>query len=103
MLSIIEENKDKLIDLCKTHNVKELFIFGSALTDQFNEESDIDFAVILNENLSPIEYGETFLNLLNELKEIFNRNIDLVSYRVIKNPIFKEELDRTKISLYAAA
>jgi predicted nucleotidyltransferase len=103
MLSIIEENKDKLIDLCKTHNVKELFIFGSALTDQFNEESDIDFAVILNENLSPIEYGETFLNLLNELKEIFNRNIDLVSYRVIKNPIFKEELDRTKISLYTAA
>ncbi len=103
MLSIIEENKDKLIDLCKTHNVKEFFIFGSAITDQFNEESDIDFAVILNENLSPIEYGETFLNLLNELKEIFNRNIDLVSYRVIKNPIFKEELDRTKISLYAAA
>jgi predicted nucleotidyltransferase len=103
MLSIIEENKDKLIDLCIAHNVKELFIFGSALTDQFNEDSDIDFAVILNENLSPIEYGETFLNLLNELKEIFNRNIDLVSYRVIKNPIFKEELDRTKISLYAAA
>jgi hypothetical protein len=103
MLSIIEENKDKLNDLCKTHNVKELFIFGSALTDQFNEDSDIDFAVILNENLSPIEYGDTFLNLLNELKEIFNRNIDLVSYRVIKNPIFKEELDRTKISLYAAA
>jgi predicted nucleotidyltransferase len=103
MLSIVEENKDKLIDLCIAHNVKELFIFGSALTDQFNEESDIDFAVILNENLSPIEYGETFLNLLNELKEIFNRNIDLISYRVIKNPIFKEELDRTKISLYAAA
>jgi predicted nucleotidyltransferase len=103
MLSIVEENKDKLIDLCIAHNVKELFIFGSALTDQFNEESDIDFAVILKENLSPIEYGETFLNLLNELKEIFNRNIDLVSYRVIKNPIFKEELDRTKNSLYAAA
>jgi hypothetical protein len=36
------------------------------------------------------------------LENLFGCEIDLLSYRVAKNPVFKEEFDPTKIALYAA-
>lgn len=103
MNPIISNNLDALKKLCVKHNVEELHLFGSALSKDFNEHSDLDFAVIFKDGLTPIEHGESFLNLLSGLKELLNREIDLISYRVVKNPIFKEELDRTKVRVYAAA
>jgi predicted nucleotidyltransferase len=100
---IVSNNLDALNKLCVKHNVEELHLFGSALSKDFNEHSDLDFAVIFKAGLTPIEHGESFLNLLSGLKELLNREIDLISYRVVKNPIFKEELDRTKVRVYAAA
>lgn len=103
MIALIEENREELARICQSNSVAELYLFGSALTQEFNEKSDLDFAVVFSEKLTPFEYGEAFLSLMESLKELFNRNVDLVSYRVIKNPIFKEELDKTKVSIYAAA
>jgi hypothetical protein len=40
---------------------------------------------------------------MDDLQKLNHRKIDLVSYRVIKNRIFKTELDRTKQVIYAAA
>jgi predicted nucleotidyltransferase len=102
MIALIEQNRSQIIALCEKHNVSALHLFGSALRSDFNELSDIDFAVQFKETLTPIEYGEAYFGLLNDLKELLERNIDLVSYRVVKNPIFRSELDRTKQTLYAA-
>lgn len=103
MLGLISKNRKEITALCEKHEVKQLFLFGSALTNKFNEESDLDFAVIFNEHLSPVEHGEAFFNLLEGLEDLLKIEIDLISYRAVKNPIFKEELDKTKFSLYAAA
>lgn len=40
---------------------------------------------------------------MDDLQRLYHRNIDLVSCRIIKNPIFKAELDRTKQVEYEAA
>lgn len=93
---------EKLKAICEKHFVEKLFVFGSALRADFTENSDLDFAVLLSEELDPLSHGESFLNLMNDLEKLFQKKIDLVSYRVIKNPIFKEELDQTKVELYAA-
>lgn len=45
MLKRIKKHINKLKQLCELHKVKNLFVFGSVLTDDFNEESDIDFIV----------------------------------------------------------
>jgi uncharacterized protein len=103
MNKLIERNRDKLKEICIKNHVAELYIFGSALTTEFSDQSDLDFAYILKENLSPIEYGDAFFGLLEDLERLFGRKIDLVSYRVIKNPIFKQELDKTKKSLFIDA
>ncbi len=103
MIPLIQNKAKEIQEICKQHNVAELYLFGSALTSNYNESSDLDFAVLFNPNLSPLEQGTAFFDLLDALENLFNKKIDLLSYRVIKNPIFKEELDKTKISVYAAA
>lgn len=102
MIDLLSVNKDKLNKVCKRHAVSELFAFGSAVSGAFHENSDLDFAVLFNTSLGPLEHGDAFFGLKDDLENLFNRPIDLVSYRVIKNPIFKSELDKTKVSLYAA-
>lgn len=102
MIDILSENIEKLNSVCKRHEVAELFAFGSAVSGVFHDKSDLDFAVLFNESLSPIAHGDAYFGLKEDLEAIFNRPIDLVSYRVVKNPIFKRELDKTKVSLYAA-
>ena len=103
MIPLIQNKAKEIQNICKRLDVAELYLFGSALTSNFNESSDLDFAVLFNTNLSPLEQGTAFFDLLDALENLFNKKIDLLSYRVIKNPIFKEELDKTKISIYAAA
>ncbi len=103
MNALIENNRKKIEVICRKNSVKELYIFGSVLTSDFSDQSDLDFAYVLNDELSPLEYGDAFFGLLEDLQELFQRKVDLVSYRVVKNPIFKQELDRTKQSVYAAA
>ncbi len=41
-MEIIEQNTDRLRELCVNHKVGQLYLFGSALTSRFNETSDID-------------------------------------------------------------
>lgn len=102
MIKLIEDNLKELKEICKANNVSELYLFGSAASGELNSNSDLDFAVVLNKQLNPIEHGDSFFGLLFALQDLFQREIDLVSYRVVKNPIFKQELDKTKVSLYAA-
>lgn len=44
-MKIIEINLGRIIDLCKKYRVKKLYVFGSILTDRFNDDSDVDFSV----------------------------------------------------------
>lgn len=102
MISEITDKKEQLDSLCKRYKVSALYLFGSATTSEFNDQSDIDFAVVFDSNLDPVEHGEAYFGLYDALNDLYGRKIDLLSYRVVKNPVFKSELDRTKITLYAA-
>lgn len=44
-MKLIELNLQQIIDLCRKYKVKTLSVFGSILTDRFNEESDVDLLV----------------------------------------------------------
>ena len=47
-MKLIENNIQKIIDLCKKHKVHKLFVFGSILTNRFNDNRDIDLVVDIN-------------------------------------------------------
>lgn len=90
----------KVISLMKARGVKSAFVFGSAVTDRFNESSDIDFLINFNDNLEPLEAGENWWGLHDELRELFHREIDLVTERSLRNQYFIKEIEKTKVAIY---
>lgn len=98
-MNIIERNIEILIDLCKQHKVKELYIFGSVLTSEFNDSSDIDFLVQF-ENVDLLKYDDNYFDLKEKLEKLFGREIDLLENLAIRNPIFRRVLDREKRIVY---
>jgi len=80
--------------------VNELYAFGSVLTDQFNVESDIDFIVSIV-STDPIEYAENYFELKFELEKIFNRKVDLLEQKAIRNKTFEHLVNKQKMLVYA--
>ncbi|MFP4023137.1 MAG: nucleotidyltransferase family protein [Thiohalospira sp.] len=98
-MQIIRKHIDQIIKLCENNNVRTLFAFGSVTTDKFQQDSDIDLLVDIDEN-DPIIYSEKYFNLKFQLEELFKRQIDLLEQRAIRNKFLKNEIDRTKVQLY---
>ncbi len=94
--------KESIITLCKKHNVHQLYAFGSVIRDDFDATtSDLDFLVEMDiEN--PIEKGEHLMQFWSALEHLFNKKVDLLSSKSIKNPILKLEIDKSKKLIYAA-
>ena len=98
----IEEKRDELLRLCAQYRVRRLELFGSALTDQFDPAtSDLDFLVEFLP-LQPGERADAYFELLNALRELFQRNVDLVMAKAIRNRYFLESINRNRTLLYAA-
>ena len=88
----IRKNLSLFSDICKNHGIKSLYAFGSSVTDQFNpQRSDIDLLV---------EKGEKLLSLWDKLEDFFQRKVDLLTQKSLKNPFLLENIDKTKILLY---
>jgi hypothetical protein len=102
MSSLIEQHRDRLEVLCRRYDVRRLDIFGSAAGGAFDPaRSDLDFAVEFND-FAVERAADRFLGLLVDLEDLFGRDVDLVSYRAIRNPVFKRIVDSTRVTLYAA-
>ncbi len=67
-----------------------------------NEDSDIDLLVEFSNDIDVLEYADNYFSLLDQLQEILNRKVDLVSSKSLKNPILKKEVYQSKVDLYAA-
>lgn len=85
--------------LCLEHHVKSLFAFGSVVTPQFNEDSDIDLIVDIDTN-DPFAYSDYYFDLKFKLEDLFCRPVDLLEQKAIKNPYLIKELDHTKVLIY---
>jgi len=66
-------------ELEKKYPIASLGLFGSIVRDDFTENSDIDIIVDFNGKI-----GIEFITLADELEQILNRKVDLVSRGGIK-------------------
>lgn len=91
----------ELTHLFKNHGVQKAFLFGSVVTDAFNENSDIDILIEPDESEpDPVQRGEVLWSLYFNLKEVLQRDIDLVTRRSLSNAYFIAELNRTCVAIY---
>ena len=102
MIKLIESNRSQLEELCERYHVKRLALFGSAASGAFDfGTSDLDFVVDF-EPTDDMNLADQYFGLLEGLQMLFQRRIDLVTERSIRNPYFKRAVDQTRIPLYAA-
>ena len=98
-MKLIENNMQKIVALCKKYKVNKLFVFGSILTNHFNDNSDVDLVVSFNkEKVS--DYFDNYFDFKYSLEELFGREVDLVEEQTIKNPYLKKNVDATKTLIY---
>jgi uncharacterized protein len=69
MQLILERKKEELRILCQDLNVKRLYVFGSVLSERFNDESDIDFLISFADDLSITDYTNNYFTLQYKLRE----------------------------------
>jgi predicted nucleotidyltransferase len=98
-MNIEEPKLYQIKELCKSNGVRSLFAFGSVTRDDFNESSDIDLVVDFEEK-DPFKYTDLYFNLKSKLEEILKRQVDLLEERGIKNRVFRQQLENTKVKIY---
>src|SRR5215469_3892787 len=96
----IDDYKNTLTQLCVKNKVKSLYVFGSVLTSRFNTESDIDLIVDID-SANPLEYADCYFNLKFALQDLFNRPVDLLENKAIRNDYLRMEIDNSKQLIYA--
>lgn len=98
-MAVLDKHIRDIERLCSTHNVKQLYAFGSALTEKFNTDSDIDFIV----NFETIEaslYVDNYYDLKFSLQDVLNRPVDLLEEQAIKNPYFQQTVNQQRQLIY---
>lgn len=73
--------------------------FGSSVHGGFKDSSDVDLVVDLKTK-DPLRFGELMLDLWDKLEAFFGRKVDLLTLRSVKNPVMREEIERTKVLVY---
>ncbi|MGI4020272.1 MAG: nucleotidyltransferase family protein [Janthinobacterium lividum] len=102
-MNLKESIQIKLIEflaLCKSHDVKILYAFGSSVNNNFDEKySDIDLLIEIDSE-DPIQRGENLINIWDKFEDFFQRKVDLLTTASVKNPILRKSIDSTKILIY---
>jgi predicted nucleotidyltransferase len=91
-----------LAELCVRYGVSRLELFGSGSRADFDvETSDLDLLV---EFADPRPEGafDRYFGLKGELERVFQRRVDLVEARAIRNPYFRQAIEQDKVLVYAA-
>lgn len=100
-MKLIELNLQRIIALCQKHKVKSLAVFGSILTDRFNDESDVDLLVDFESvDHDTFDYVGNYFDFRDALERLFNRTVDLIEYGNNLNPVFKKLIDKKKQMIY---
>ncbi len=75
---------------CRKWRVRELSLFGSVLRQDFGDDSDVDVLVELepDHGLSLFDW----VDMIDELTDLYGRKVDLVSKGGLDNPIRRREI-----------
>lgn len=110
MEPILLNNREAIRELCERHHILSLYAFGSVTDGCFNNNSDIDFIYEFgfgDFNLEKLPITEVPFDAFNEyhafkdaLENLLNRKVDFIPSQKFKNPVFREQVVKTKIQIY---
>ena len=89
----------EIADVCSRYGIVELGVFGSSIREDFSDTSDIDFLVTFKPDAQISLFD--IIDLEEELKKKFNRDIDVVEKEALKNPYRRKNILETSEIVYA--
>ncbi|MCC7387152.1 MAG: nucleotidyltransferase domain-containing protein [Phycisphaerales bacterium] len=100
MVANISIPEARIAEFCRKWRIAEFSLFGSVLRDDFRPDSDVDVLVAFEPDATP--QLEAWLDMLDELKAIFGREVDLVEKRLLQNPFRRHHILNNRQVVYAA-
>ena len=88
MIKKIDKIIDSIVPILARNNARRAALFGSVVSGDFDEQSDVDILVELDDSLSLLDY----IGIIIELEDKLGRKVDLVEYGAIK-PALKDEIE----------
>ncbi|MBF0476277.1 MAG: nucleotidyltransferase domain-containing protein [Deltaproteobacteria bacterium] len=95
----IDIPRKQIIEFCQKWRIIEFSFFGSVVRDDFNPDSDIDVLVSFADNAPWSLYDWTLM--IEELKAIFGREVDLVEKKTLTNPFRRHSILSNRTVIYA--
>ena len=92
--------EEKIVKFCRRWKIAELALFGSALRDDFRPDSDVDILVSFGNDADWDLFD--WVDMIEELKGIFGRDVDLVEKTSLRNPFRRHYILNTQKVIYAA-
>ncbi len=92
--------RERIGDFCRKWKIAEFSLFGSVLREDFRPDSDVDVLVSFAKEAQWSLYD--WVDMIAELREIFGRDVDLLSSQSLRNPFRRHEILKTRETLYAA-
>jgi len=97
----VQVNHEALREFCRQRGIARLDLFGSALREDFRDDSDVDLLCSLRADAQCGLFGWVALKL--GLEQLFGRPVDLVSRQGIersRNPYRRAAILKTAVPLY---
>lgn len=100
----IKVSESEIAAFCRKWLIEEFALFGSAVRDDFDQNSDIDVLVTFKPEARWTLFDH--VDMQDELKKLFGRDVDLVSRKGIErslNHLRRHEIISSARVIYAAA
>lgn len=95
----LKDYQQEIEKICRQFPVRRLALFGSAVSKDFQDTSDVDVLVEFEEG-KDIDYFGVYFKLKESLETLFERTVDLVVDRPFNNPVFQVSVDRSRKTIY---
>lgn len=94
---------DAISAACQQHRVLRMYLFGSALHDDFDPgRSDLDLLVEF-QPIEPSALVRAYFGLEQQLASITGQTVDLVMADAVRNPYVRRDIEASKRLIYEAA
>ena len=91
---------EKINDFCRRWKIREMSVFGSVLRSDFDADSDVDILVSFFDDARWSLFD--WVDMIEELKEITGREVDLVERESLRNPFRRHAILNNNEVIYAA-
>lgn len=99
MIANLKVSDDRIAEFCHKWQVREFSFFGSVLRDDFRPDSDVDVLITFTKSSPTLE---EWLDMHDELRDLFGRDVDLIERDRLRNPFRLHEILKTRRVVYAA-